>query len=56
MFLSLSNSNCRVSSFRRLDPSEFGLAFVKVCLKGAIVLRPCLEVLMVAESWLCLVW
>jgi len=33
MFLSLSNSNCRVSSFRRLDPSEFGLAFVKVCFK-----------------------
>jgi len=29
-FLSLSNSNCRVSSFCRHDPSEFGLVFVKV--------------------------
>jgi len=32
-FLSLSNINCRVSSFNRLDPSEFGLAFVKVCFR-----------------------
>jgi len=32
-FLSLSNSNCRVSSFCGQDPSEFGLVFVKVCFK-----------------------
>jgi len=32
-FLSLSNFNCRVSSFCRLAPSVFGLAFVKVCLR-----------------------
>jgi len=49
-FLSLSNINCRVSSFCRLDPSEFGLAFVKVCFNRChCVLRPCLEVLIVAE-------
>jgi len=32
-FLSLSNIYCRVSSFCRLDLSEFGLAFVKVCFR-----------------------
>ena len=49
-FLSISNINRRVSSFCRLDPSEFGLAFVKVCFNRChCVLRPCLEVLIVAE-------
>ena len=32
-FLSLSNLSCRVSSFCRLDPSELGLAFVRVCFR-----------------------
>jgi len=32
-FFSLSNFNCRVSSFCRLAPSAFGSAFVKVCLR-----------------------
>ena len=32
-FQSLSNLSCRVSSFCRLDPSEFGLAFVQVCFR-----------------------
>jgi len=30
-FSSLSSSNCRVSSFCRQDPSEFGSFFVQVC-------------------------
>ena len=32
-FVSLSNIKCRVSSFCRLDPSELGLAFVRVCFR-----------------------
>ena len=32
-FLSLSDFNCRVSSFCRLAPNELGSAFVEVCFK-----------------------
>jgi len=32
-FFSLSNFHCHVSSFCRLAPSVFGLAFVKVCFR-----------------------
>jgi len=32
-YFCLSNFNCRVSSFCRLDPSVLGFAFVKVCFR-----------------------
>ena len=32
-FFSLSDFNCRVSSFCRLAPSVLGFAFVKMCLR-----------------------
>ena len=42
-FFPLSNSNCRVSSFCRQDPSEFGLALVKVCFKRCHCAPPMLK-------------
>jgi len=33
LILSLSSLSCRVSSFCRLDPSELGLSFVRVCFR-----------------------
>ena len=42
-FLSVSNSNCRVSSFCTQDPNEFGLAFAKLgfkrCHRAPSILR-----------------
>ena len=42
-FKSLSNLNCRISSFCQLDPSEFGLAFVKICFRRCHCAPPMLR-------------